>query len=204
MTIEEINNLFQQAKGRKKQIDFDLLDKQKKLDNLQKKLILMEKAQSFLQKVAQDTQSQLKFQVEDIVNIALDTCFPDEYIFKLNFVISRGKTEAQLVFLSQKTKHEIDPMNASGGGVVDLVSFALRIALFVLEQNVNNVIVLDEPFRFVSKDLLHRVKDILRMLSDKLKLQFIIVTHIADIADVADRIFEVKKVGNVSKVRKWN
>ena len=177
----------------KKQIENNLIQNKTTLDNLNNRIKLLEQAQVFLQKVAQDTQSQLKFQIEDIVNLALETCFPNEYEFQLQFNIARGKTDAELVFLSQKTGRPIDPMNASGGGVVDLTAFALRIASYALEQGVDNVIILDEPFRFISRDLQVRAGEILKSLSTKLGLQIVMVTHIGQMIDVADKVFEVKK-----------
>ena len=191
--INRVKQLFLQSKGMKKQIENNLIQNKTTLDNLNNRIKLLEKAQVFLQKVAQDTQSQLKFQIEDIVNLALETCFPNEYEFQLQFNIARGKTDAELVFLSQKTGRPIDPMNASGGGVVDLTAFALRIASYALEQGVDNVIILDEPFRFISRDLQARAGEILKSLSTKLGLQVIMVTHIGQMIDVADKVFEVKK-----------
>lgn len=193
MDINRLKQLFLQSKGMKKQIENNLIQNKTTLDNLNNRIKLLEQAQAFLQKVAQDTQSQLKFQIEDIVNLALETCFPNEYEFQLQFNIARGKTDAELVFLSQKTGRPIDPMNASGGGVVDLTAFALRIASYALEQGVDNVIILDEPFRFISRDLQARAGEILRSLSTKLGLQILMVTHIGQMIDVADKVFEVKK-----------
>lgn len=191
--INRVKQLFLQSKGMKKQIKNNLIQNKTTLDNLNNRIKLLEQAQAFLQKVAQDTQSQLKFQIEDIVNLALETCFPNEYEFQLQFNIARGKTDAELVFLSQKTGRPIDPMNASGGGVVDLTCFALRIASYALEQGVDNVIILDEPFRFISRDLQARAGEILKSLSTKLGLQIVMVTHIGQMIDVADKVFEVKK-----------
>ena len=191
--INRVKQLFLQSKGMKKQIENNLIQNKTTLDNLNNRIKLLEQAQAFLQKVAQDTQSQLKFQIEDIVNLALETCFPNEYEFQLQFNIARGKTDAELVFLSQKTGRPIDPMNASGGGVVDLTCFALRIASYALEQGVDNVIILDEPFRFISRDLQARAGEILKSLSTKLGLQIVMVTHIGQMIDVADKVFEVKK-----------
>ena len=193
MDINRVKQLFLQSKGMKKQIENNLIQNTTTLDNLNNRIKLLEQAQAFLQKVAQDTQSQLKFQIEDIVNLALETCFPNEYEFQLQFNIARGKTDAELVFLSQKTGRLIDPMNASGGGVVDLTAFALRIASYALEQGVDNVIILDEPFRFISRDLQARAGEILKSLSTKLGLQIVMVTHIGQMIDVADKVFEVKK-----------
>ena len=191
--INRLKQLFLQSKGMKKQVENNLIQNKTTLDNLNNRIKLLEQAQVFLQKVAQDTQSQLKFQIEDIVNLALETCFPNEYEFQLQFNIARGKTDAELVFLSQKTGRPIDPMNASGGGVVDLTAFALRIASYALEQGVDNVIILDEPFRFISRDLQARAGEILKSLSTKLGLQIVMVTHIGQMIDVADKVFEVKK-----------
>ena len=199
--INKIKQKFFQVQGKKKQIELDLKTNKSNLDNLNQKMKLLEKAQSFLQKVAQDTQSQLKFQIEDIVNLALETCFPNEYIFQLEFNIARGKTDAELVFLSQKTGRPIDPMNASGGGVVDLTCFALRIASYALEQGIDNTIILDEPFRFISRDLQERASEVLKTLSTKLGIQIIMVTHISEFIDVADKVFRIKKnESGISKI----
>lgn len=203
--VEKIRQMFLQSKGMLKQIDSDLTINQNKLQVLNNRIKLLEQAQAFLQKIAQDTQSQLKFQIEDIVNLALETCFPNEYVFQLQFTIARGKTDAELVFLFQKTNRPIDPMNASGGGVVDLTSFALRIASYALEQGIDNVIILDEPFRFISRDLQVRAGEILKTLSEKLGLQILMVTHIGEMIDIADKVFEVKKNSDgrsIVKVRK--
>ena len=194
--INRVKQLFLQSKGMKKQIENNLIQNKTTLDNLNNRIKLLEQAQAFLQKVAQDTQSQLKFQIEDIVNLALETCFPNEYEFQLQFNIARGKTDAELVFLSQKTGRPIDPMNASGCGTLDVTCFALRLACYALQVGIDNVIILDEPMKFVSKDLLNSVSEFMKELSIKLGIQIIMVTHENQFIDVADRIFSVRKNSN--------
>ena len=193
MEIQKIKELYQQSKGMKNQL-INLLEKSKLEKNqFEQKLKYVEQAQVFLQNVAQETQEHLKFQIEDIVNLALETCFPGEYEFEILFEISRGKTSAELSFKDQRSGRPIDPMNASGGGVADVVAFALRIACYAMENGTDNLIVLDEPMKFVSRDLLANVCEIFRTLADKLNLQVIMVTHIPELIDVADRVFVVKK-----------
>lgn len=181
------------TKGRKEFIEKQISKTQTELSTYSHKLELIEKAQIFLQEVARKTQENLKYQIEDVVNLALETCFPGEYKFEIRFEIMRGKTEADLFFTSQKTGKRIDPMNASGGGVVDLVAFALRVSFYALERNTDNVIILDEPFKFISRDLVASACEIMKRLSDKMKVQFIIVTHLPEIVEIADRVFTVKK-----------
>ena len=204
MNFETIKNLYTQCKGIDFQIQKDIEGIENKLSDNKNNFNLLIDAQAFLQDVAQKTQSKLKLQIEDIVNLALETCFPNEYEFRIDFNVSRGKTEAELIFLSKLTGNKIDPMNASGGGVVDLTSFALRIACYTLQYNINNVIVLDEPFRFISRDLQDKAGQILKSLSQKLGLQIIMVTHIPELVNVADKIFEVKKIDGISKVKSYN
>lgn len=197
MNIQEYHNKINKAKGK-----LDLLQ-EKKVDILSSLKITttrqkaLEEAQAFIQLVAKNTQEQLRFNIIDLVNLALQTCFPDEYKFDVNFEIKRGRTEAKLVFM--KNGNEVDPMEASGGGVVDLASFALRISAWSL-GNTDNAIILDEPFRFLSKDLQPRAGEIMKKISKSLGLQFIIVTHNEAIIDSADRIFEVRKIDDISKV----
>lgn len=193
MTIDKIKALFQQSKGIDFQIQKDISNTEQEIIQIKHKQELLEQAQAFLQDIAQKTQSKLKLQIEDIVNMTLDTCFPGEFIFQIQFNISRGKTEAELVFLSQKTNRPVDPMNASGGGVVDVVAFGLRIASYVLERNINNVIILDEPFRFLSRDLQENAGEVLKKLSEKLGIQIIMITHIEQMESIADKTFYVKK-----------
>ena len=193
MTVYQIQNLCSQVRGIKSQLQKELEVKKRELTRLTNEYNITEEAQVFLQRIAQDTQNKLSLQVEDIINSALDTVFPGEYLFKLMFTSSRNKTEAKLVFYDQKTGKEVDPMNASGGGVVDLTAFALRIACYVLENNTANIIILDEPFRFISRDLQERAGTILKELSNRLDIQIIMVTHIKEMIDCADKVFEVKK-----------
>jgi len=57
---------------------------------------------------------------------------------------------------------------------------------------------LDEPFRNVSPDLQHKVSDMLRMVSEKLGVQIIMVSHQEDINISADKTFLTRKEGKVT------
>jgi len=55
-----------------------------------------------------------------------------------------------------------------------------------------NVIILDEPLRFLSEDKQERASQMIKELSDRLGIQFIIVTHNATLAGYADKVFRVR------------
>ena len=102
--------------------------------------------------------------------------FEESYKFKINFERKRGKTEAVFVFI--KDGQELDAASSIGGGVIDLASFALRLSCLILARpQRRRVMILDEPFRFVSRNHRGRLKSMLEILSTELKVQFILVTH---------------------------
>jgi DNA repair exonuclease SbcCD ATPase subunit len=190
--MRDYNILIAQIIGTRKQIvkSLDTVSIQNK--QYEKKLKYLEQAQAFLQKVAQDTQEQLKIHVEDIVQLALDAIFPDKYTFEIQFNIAYGKTTAELVFISKQSGHIVDPMIASGGGVVDVCSFALRLACWTLSRGIDKVIILDEPFRFLSRNLQERAGTLLKELSLKLGIQIIMTTHLDALIEAADKTINVK------------
>jgi len=140
---------------------------------------LSERGQVVLQQAARLTQEQLQYQVSDLVTAALQAVFPRPYEFRLTFAEQRGRTEARAELLRGGVESD-DPMGATGGGVVDVVAFALRVAMWSLAPAARRprpLLVLDEPFRFLSADLRERAASLLHELCERLGLQIVMVTH---------------------------
>lgn len=135
------------------------------------------KAQAFVQAIAQGVQQQAHAKIAGVVSRCLSAVFGDDApSFEIKFEQKRGKTEARLVFV--KDGEEMDPKSSSGGGVVDVAAFALRLACLVLTKpSPRRLLLLDEPFRFVSKDYLPNVAALLRELAAEMNVQMVIVTH---------------------------
>ena len=128
-----------------------------------------------VQLVAQSVEQAVHDKIAGVVSSCLNSVFDDPYEFKITFERKRNRTEARLSFVRDGL--EVDPMTASGGGVVDVAAFALRVACLSLKQDIDKVLVLDEPFRFLSKEYRPRIRQLLQTLSADLGIQFIIVTH---------------------------
>lgn len=136
-----------------------------------------EHVQQLVQRIAQEVQNQVHKRISDVVSRCLRVVFADEaYELKIDFEMKRGRTEAKLTFVRDNI--EVSPLTASGGGVVDVASFALRLAALILTKpEKRRLLVLDEPFRFVSADYRNKVCTLLQTLSEELNLQLIMVTH---------------------------
>jgi DNA repair exonuclease SbcCD ATPase subunit len=167
-------------------------------------LIRHEKAHVIVREVGIRTQEQLQYHISDITSLALEAVFNDPYNLTVEFVQRRNKTECDLYFVRKDEK--VDPVSASGGGAVDVASFALRIASWnMLHPKTRNVMLLDEPFKHLKGvDANQRVLNMINEISRKMKLQVIMISDERipreDIIASADRVFEVTIKNGKSKV----
>jgi len=145
-------------------------------------------AQKVAQEAAEQIQQQVHQRIASIVNRCLQTIFDDPYEFQIRFEPKRGKTEAELVFIRDGRERR-----NVGGGVVDVVAFALRLASLLLSnKTVASVEILDQPFGNVSKanGYLERVPEMLVMLAEEFGIQFVQVTHVDELK--MGKIIELK------------
>jgi DNA repair exonuclease SbcCD ATPase subunit len=137
-------------------------------------------AQQAVQEIAAEIQQQAHRRIASVVTKCLQAVFEDDYELKIHFEQKRGKTEARIVF--SKGGMEVDPLTASGGGVVDVAAFALRLACLTLRRpQLRRLVIADEPFRFLSAEYRPRVRVLLEQLAEELGMQFVIVTHFDDL-----------------------
>lgn len=194
---------YYKDKWDKKKAYKDILQRELKIDLEEKEkaeetALSSEKALIVVQDVAKITQQKLEFRISKLVSTALSAVFPDPPEFKASFVIRRNQTECDLLFV--ENNEEQKPTESSGGGTIDVASFALRIARWSLNKN-RRTLILDEPFRNVSPDLQHKVSDMVSMLSEKLGLQIIMVSHADDINVSANKTFTIVKEKEISKIQ---
>lgn len=152
------------------------------------------KARTILQTAAENTQKVMEAQMSTLVTSALEGIFPDPYQFIVRFVQRRNKTECDLLF--SKNGEEFKPVESSGGGPLDIASFALRVAFWCIQSN-RSTIILDEPFKFLSVDLQPKAGELLKRLSEELGIQFIVITHLTELLPYGDKVIKINK-GKVS------
>ena len=152
------------------------------LEGALSRLSSAESARDFIQSVVQSIQQEVHEQITAVVSKGLQTVFDEPYQFKIDFEKKRGRTEARLIF--ERNGLELDPLSSSGGGVVDVAAFTLRVACLVLSRpSVRPLLILDEPFKNVSKanDYLDRIPSLLQSICKDLGIQIIMVTHIDEL-----------------------
>lgn len=190
--LTQIRRRLEQEKG-----SFSMLRKKlhvynDEISELEKKKQDIELARVLIREVGFKTQEQLQYHISDITSLALSAVFEDPYELKVSFVQRRDKMECDLTFTRNGV--ELDPLNSSGYGAVDVASLALRVASWSMQRpRRRNIIILDEPLKYLSEDMQVFAGKMIKELSDKLGLQFIIVTHEPLLADFADKTFLVRQ-----------
>ncbi|MDH7555286.1 MAG: hypothetical protein QHH74_16730 [Spirochaetota bacterium] len=188
--ISSIRNRLEQQKGKQYQLQQNIAKNRLEMRESTRSLRKHEQAREIVREIGLKTQQQLQFHLSDITSLALEAVFTNPYELIVEFVQRRNKTECDLMF--ERDGNRIYPIEASGVGAVDIASFALRIASWSMSRpHSRNVIILDEPFKCLSDGYQEKASIMLKELSDKLKLQFIIITHNEILASYADKTFNV-------------
>jgi hypothetical protein len=150
------------------------------------------KAKWVLVEVSRQTQEQLKDRIESLVDMCLKAVFTDrEYKFQADFSIKNNKMGCSFTVIEDG--YPLSPEDDMGGSVLDIISLALKIILWSIENPRSRaLIIMDEPFKYTGK-LVTKAIGIVKELSHKLKIQFIINTHSDEVIEIADRSWHVTR-----------
>jgi len=171
--IDELKQTLSIAEAR---VESDKLD----AENAAHQLVVREEAHVLVSEAAVLVQQTVHRQVSVLVTRCLAAVFDDPYEFEIKFERKRNSTEAKIVF--KRGESELHPLSASGGGAIDVATFALRLACLLLRNpNPRRLLILDEPFRFLSVQYRERIRQLIEALSDEFDCQFIMVTHIDEL-----------------------
>jgi len=158
----------------------------KEKDNLLK----LDKLKNLIIDVGQKSQKDIVEYITSTVGLAIKGIFGEEYDFKIEFEIKRDQTECK--FFVEKDGLLLEPrLNVQGGGIADVVAFAMHILILTLEKT-PPILIMDEPqFKNVSKEHLDKVAEMVKNLISSMNIQLIMVTHISEMIDIADNIIEI-------------
>lgn len=196
--LKEMRSMLERHKGAKAQVERYISETEQALKQIKRNARQHEQAIEIVKEVGLKTQQTLQFHISNTVSMALSSVFDDAYEMVVEFVQRRGKTECDLLF--GRGDNQVNPLSASGGGAVDVASFALRVASWSMQlPRTRNVLLLDEPFKNVSEGLLPKASELLKQVSEQLGLQIIMVTHSDTLIESADNIIQIQYRNRQSK-----
>ena len=164
-------------------------------------LELNEKVQRLLQLTSEFARQQAKSRIEEIVTSALTVVFGKDYKFRLSLEVRSNRPEVDYWLESEGIVTQLKPPDYDrGGGVADVVSLALRLAVTELSE-VRGPVFLDEVGKHVSAEYAPNVAYFLKEYSGKFGRQMILITHNEALAEIGEVSLAVSQTNGKSVVK---
>lgn len=196
---------FTEKKAKREVLLQEKSDYEKEWYQLDQKRELMEKVRILLQQSADHARRQAKEQLETTVTHALQFVFGSSFRFEIELTEHGGNPSAEFYVVTEWDGKMVrnKPQDARGGGVVDLLSLALRIAMIEsMHPRVEGPLILDEPGKHMSEDYVVPFIELIKSLGETFQRQIVMVTHNTDLTESADAAFYVRLNQGSSEVRK--
>lgn len=172
------------------------------IDSLEQRVDALQRASALLQSLSNLSRERVSKHLSEIVSTALQYVYGSDFKFELELVTDkRGNTTVEY-YVTSGDGIRTRPQDSRGGGVVDVISIALRIGVLLLMNNppLPGPIILDEPGRHLDQESAVRFAEFLKYISSTTGRQFIVVTHHEAMLPYADAAYVIEKSGDISTV----
>lgn len=193
-----IGNILYKREMLSNTIDNNLL----RITSAKEELDILDKTAILLQNTAKMQRSFVTSQIENIGTAALQYVYGADFKLLLELKQDSKKTSCEVYVVEKKsdgTELVRKPHKSRGGGVVDVVSLALRFAIIQVfnDPSIDGPVFLDEPGKHVSKDYSVFLSDFIKSASDR---QQILITHNEFLAESGDKAIRVTKQNSISVI----
>jgi len=202
--LDMVRAELERRRGRRDQLLEAKGAKEQRLAGIQHRLATLEKAAEVFHVASAAARERARQHLERAGTAALRAVFGPGVSLAVEVEDRRGRPEASFYVVSDYGGGEplrTPVLDARGGGVVDVVSLALRVAAAAALSPPGTPVVLDEPGKHLSEGYSRALGGLLKAVSEETGRQFIVVTHDPRLAEVADRAFRVEIERGVSNVR---
>jgi len=176
-------------------------DAEKKVAAANNQLDVFDKVLILLQKTSDYARQQIKGRIEELVSQALNVVYGGDHVFKIDLVVRANRPEADYYLMDGGVITKLEkPDYDRGGGKIDVISLALRLAVNELVGD-QGPIFLDEVGKHVDGEAAVNLAYFLKQYSEKFNRQIILISHNATLADIGDVSYRVTKVNNEAVVK---
>lgn len=201
--LKTLQAKLQQDRGALALLEQQRAEKQKYAAEQAGQSELLTQVKLLLARVSEAARAQVQDRTEKLVTSALQAVFGEELTFKVVLYELGGQPAARWEVESTcgTSYISVAPEDSRGGGITDVVSLALRIAVLELvHPKQTGPMILDEPGKMISAEYAANVAYWLKQYAANTGRQIILVTHNGDLADAADKTLKVAKVDGESEV----
>ena len=201
--LEKLKTFVLREQGKRDKLLEQLHENKKEIEEIILEQELLDKVVILFQKTSEFARLQAKKQIETLVTKCLQYVFETDIEFLIELDELRGKANAEFYVINStedmiiKTKPEL----SRGGGVVDIISLALRIAFLQIHKpRIEGPLILDEPAKHLSEEYVYNVGDFLKQTSEMFNRQIIMVTHNQHLSAISNKAYRVDLLGTTSTI----
>ena len=133
--------------------------------------------------------------LEESISSGLKFIFGKNYEFK---IINEIKNNKNVYYFKLNMDDISGDIDSSGGGVMAVISFLIRLNINVME-NKYKLMILDESLNHLSESYQENLSNFIKIMCKKFDTNIIMVTHQPKMSIHADVVYDFKKVNNVLK-----
>ena len=195
---QKYEEVLKLAEHRQSLLTKDLQQQKAKYTVLQEELDLLQKTHIAMEQIESSVRGAFTKQICDLVSYGISLVFEEKLEFKINYAI---RANAPVVDFSVVSEHgETEVWGAHGGGLVNVVSFLLKLILLIhARPHLRRIMFLDETFHFANRRL-PNVALLLQELSEKLDITFVLISDNELLLDIANVVYSVEKKNGISNL----
>jgi len=178
---------------------------QKEAELLNERLTNICSAIEFLTAFANEKRNYAKESAQSLIREAVGKIYGEGiYDVILDYSLKQNRSCLDIKLRKKTPFGEVtrDVLEGNGGGMVDSISVPFRFLFVLADSQLDKVVVLDESWKHIDANRVAAVGEFLRDVSHKLKLQIIMVTHLAALREYADAVYTVSQEDGISRVSK--
>lgn len=200
-TMTKCRDILAIKLAEKKHLEFLEEDITQKVEEISQEIDIYNQVRILLNQSADHGRKQAQTQIEFLVTKALQYIFDNDHYFKIEFNEKSNRVEADFYVCTNYDSVEIKtkPEDSRGGGVVDVVALALRIALLqTYRPKLEGPLILDEPGKHISEEYIFKLAKFLKSITETFDRQIIMVTHNSYLMESADKGMKIELNNGIS------
>ena len=149
----------------------------------------LEMAKAYVIRIGNQARKEVKKFIEDTVTFAIQTVYGEEYKFVAQFNYDK-RDQFEVQWFINKNGILLEPRKDTiSGGLTDVTAFSIRLVIHALEEpEPAPILIMDEPFKNISKKYIPLVSKMIKDITEMLNLQIIMCSHTDELIEQADNI----------------
>jgi len=149
-----------------------------------------------LEEVANTRRGAMKGNIEDVLTEALQLVYGPGRSVELSYTIKNNRSHLAFEVVKETPDGEVRRVldgKGAGLGVSDCVSVPLRLLVLLGSKQADRVCVLDECYKHIGPERVLLVVQFLKVLTERLKMQVILLSHHEMMRAEVDAAFHVRE-----------